>query len=234
MGGMAFTSGGSAWKGPNLSLPGTASGSDGAFMGPPQRWPAPLMAGGWVECYCFPGKMWGSLQGRGKTRMAGHAGAEEAAVSRSLRPWPPDVSGPTSPHPASFPLLLPIFLTVPGLLLGRAPGAALLHRDSRPVPLCFVSRMSRKKRRLSTRSTPCRRPRRSARCLHPTCLPSSESAAPAPRPPGSCAHLQLLTSELIYSWGREGACSVSGKALCIRCEQDRVSIQSFYFSEQNS
>lgn len=58
--------------------------------------------------------------------------------------------------------------------------------------LFFVSRMNRKKKRPSTRNTLCRRPRRSARCLRPTCPRSSESAVPASLPPGSCASSQVI------------------------------------------
>lgn len=81
-------------------------------------------------------------------------------------------------------LILPCFtsslalLTPPALqsFSGEPREPPLLHGGPRHSRVFFVSRMSRKKRRLSTRSTRCRRPRRSARCPHPTCLLSSESA----------------------------------------------------------
>lgn len=42
-------------------------------------------------------------------------------------------------------------------------------------PFCLTFRMSRRKRRLLTKSTLCRKPRKSARCLLQTCPPLSES-----------------------------------------------------------
>lgn len=91
--------------------------------------------------------------------------------------WPSVVSQPISPHSALFHLFpcTPHPSCSPELL-GRAQGATSSSWGPRHSRVFFVSRTSRKKRRLSTRSTRCRRPRRSARCLHPTCLLSSESA----------------------------------------------------------
>lgn len=65
-------------------------------------------------------------------------------------------------------------------LISRAPGESqgsppLLPGSARHSHLFFVSRMNRRKRRPSTRNTHCRRPRRSARCRHPTCRLWSES-----------------------------------------------------------
>ena len=113
----------------------------------------------------------------------------------------------------------------PSALLGRAEEATLLHGDPRQRHLYFVSRMNKKKRRPSTRSTHCRRPRRSARCLHPTCLPSSESLSPRHRPLGSCVDSPVLSSTAVDPWREPALCQ---QASCeYSTEQDRVRVSLF-------
>ena len=120
-----------------------------------------------------------------------------------------------SPLPScSSPLLSPA-------LLGRAKGPPLPCGGPRHTHVFLVSRMSRRKRRPSTRSTHCRRPRRSARCPRPTCPLSSESAAPR-HAPRACAGRRLVGSSAKYYLRAPAPCE---EMSCeYSSEQDGVSV----------
>lgn len=118
------------------------------------------------------------------------------------------ICGPSARVTSQF-LVLPLPLLSSFDLMSRTPGESqgsppLLPGGPRHSHLFFVSRMNRRKRRPSTRNMLCRRPRRSARCRHPTCRLSSESTTPVPAPraavlTASCHLKHCSSSEGTYS-----------------------------------
>lgn len=183
----------------------------------------------------------GCLWGRMGARTAGRARAVEAAGSGGLTAscWrsvsQPDLTLPVLPLALLSSLLRVSRSSLTPSGQGVAEEATLLRGDPRQRHLYFVSRMNRKKRRPSTRSMRCRRPRRSARCLLPTCLPSSESLSPRHRPRAPVSTAQCSVPQLL---------TLGGSLLCARKRPVNTVLsktgpgslfsQNFYFSEQDS